>query len=126
MPARLFVVPRHSHRSRQARRPSTNGYREEHLPDATKSWGVKKAWRVWGLSDPSLPSGDLSVRTIRLSLDRAMNGEDNQAAGRRFQPRTGPDVSRSRETAVLAEAFRDLTDIIPGMMRSHAADRNPC
>jgi hypothetical protein len=29
-------------------------YHREHLPDAVKAFGVKKAWRFWSVSDPAL------------------------------------------------------------------------
>src|SRR6202171_4024172 len=29
-------------------------YHREHLPDAARAFGVKKAWRFWSVSEPSL------------------------------------------------------------------------
>ena len=29
-------------------------YRDEHLPDATKSFAAEKAWRCWSESDPAV------------------------------------------------------------------------
>ena len=53
MPAAYFVV--RATVTDPAKRPAFDAwYRSEHLPDATKSWGVTKAWRAWGISDPSL------------------------------------------------------------------------
>jgi len=46
MPAVFFVV-RATVTDPAKRATFDTWYRDEHLPDATKSWGVKKAWRVW-------------------------------------------------------------------------------
>ncbi len=78
-------------------------YHDEHLPDATKSWGVKKAWRVWGVSDPFLHQATYQFDD-QAALDRAMNGEDIKRLVADFN-RDWPEVSRSRETVVLAEEF---------------------
>jgi hypothetical protein len=78
-------------------------YRDEHLPDATGSWGVKKAWRCWGLSDPSLHQATYQFDD-EAALDRAMKGEDMKRLVADFN-RDWPDVSRTRELLVLAEAF---------------------
>ncbi len=78
-------------------------YQTEHLPDAVRSWGVKKAWRVWGLSDPSLHQATYQFDD-EASLDRAMKGEDMKRLVDDFN-RDWPDVRRIRETVVLAEAF---------------------
>jgi hypothetical protein len=77
--------------------------RDEHLPDAAKSWGVKKAWRAWGLSDPSLHQAIYQFDD-EAALDRAMNGEDIKRLVADFN-RDWPDVSRSRELLVLAQEF---------------------
>jgi hypothetical protein len=80
-------------------------YRDEHLPDATRSWGVKKAWRCWGLSDPSLHQATYQFDD-EAALDRAMNGDDIKRLVADFN-RDWPDISRSREILVLAETFGD-------------------
>ncbi len=102
MPAVFFVV-RATVTDPAKRAAFDRWYREEHLPDATRSWGVKKAWRVWGISDPSLHQATYQFAD-EASLERAMKGEDMKRLVADFN-RDWPDVSRTRETAVLAEEF---------------------
>jgi hypothetical protein len=78
-------------------------YQKEHLPDATKSFGVKKAWRHWSLTDPSLHQATYQF-TDEASLDRAVNGEDMKRLIADFN-RDWPDVTRTREILGLAEEF---------------------
>lgn len=78
-------------------------YQTEHLPDASKSFGVKKAWRFWSLTDPSLHQATYEF-SDQASLDRAMKGEDMKRLVADFN-RDWPDVTRTRETFVLAEEF---------------------
>ena len=78
-------------------------YRTEHLPDAAKSFGVKKAWRFWSLTDPAIHQATYQFAD-QASLDRAMKGEDMKRLVADFN-RDWPDVSRTRETFVLAEEF---------------------
>ena len=79
-------------------------YSREHLPDAVKSFGAEKAWRAWGVSDPSLHQATYQF-TDEAALDRAMNGADMKRLVADFN-RDWPDVTRTRETFVLAEEFR--------------------
>jgi hypothetical protein len=76
-------------------------YRTEHLPDASKSFGVKKAWRFWSLADPSLHQATYEF-SDEASLDRAMKGDELKRLVADFN-RDWPDVTRTRETFVLAE-----------------------
>ena len=102
MPAAFFVV--RATVTDPARRVAFDKwYQDEHLPDATISWGVKKAWRCWGLSDPSLHQATYQFED-EAALDRAMKGEDIKRLVADFN-RDWPDVSRTRELLVLAEAF---------------------
>ena len=78
-------------------------YRTEHLPDASKSFGVKKAWRSWSLADPSVHQATYEF-SDQASLERAMKGEDMKRLVADFN-RDWPDVTRTRETFVLAEEF---------------------
>jgi hypothetical protein len=78
-------------------------YRTEHLPDASKSFGAKKAWRFWSLTDPSLHQATYEF-SDEASLDRAMKGEELKRLIADFN-RDWPDVTRTRETFVLAEEF---------------------
>jgi len=78
-------------------------YANEHLPDAAKSWGVKKAWRFWSLTDPSLHQATYEF-SDEVALDRAMKGDERERLVADFN-RDWPDVTRTRETLVLAQEF---------------------
>ena len=62
-----------------------------------------KAWRFWSLTDPSLHQATYQFAD-EASLDRAMNGSDLKRLVADFN-RDWPDVTRTRETFVLAEEF---------------------
>ena len=78
-------------------------YQNEHLPDAAKSWGVKKAWRFWSLSDPAVHRATYQFDD-EASLERAMKGEDLKRLIADFN-RDWPDITRTRDTFVLAQEF---------------------
>jgi hypothetical protein len=78
-------------------------YENEHLPDAAKSWGVKKAWRFWSLADPAVHQATYQFDD-EASLDRAMKGEDLKRLIADFN-RDWPDIARTRDTLVLAQEF---------------------
>ena len=78
-------------------------YQNEHLPDAAKSWGVTKAWRFWSLSDPAVHQATYQFDDAA-SLERAMKGEDLKRLIADFN-RDWPDVTRTRDTFVLAQEF---------------------
>jgi hypothetical protein len=102
MPAAYFVV--RATVTDPAKRPAFDAwYRSEHLPDATKSWGVTKAWRAWGISDPSLHQATYQFEN-HAALTRAMEGADMKRLVADFN-RDWPDVSRTREMLLLAEEF---------------------
>ena len=102
MPAAYFVV--RATIADPARRKAFDAwYQDVHLPDATKSFGVKKAWRFWSLSDPAIHQATYQFDD-EASLDRAMKGEDLKRLVADFN-RDWPDVTRTRETFVLAEEF---------------------
>ncbi len=81
-------------------------YAAEHLPDAAKSFGIKKAWRCWSLSDPSLHEATYEFDD-EASLERAVNGAELKRLIVDFN-RDWPDVTRTRETFVLSEEFSSL------------------
>jgi hypothetical protein len=102
MPAAYFVV--RATVSDPARRAAFDQwYSKEHLPDAAKSFGVKKAWRFWSVSDPSLHQASYEF-VDKAALDRAMNGDDLKRLVADFN-RDWPDITRTRELLVLAEEF---------------------
>jgi hypothetical protein len=78
-------------------------YHREHLPDAVKAFGVKKAWRFWSVNDPSLHQATYEF-TDQAALDRAMGGDALKTLVAEFD-RCWPEVTRTREILVLAEEF---------------------
>jgi hypothetical protein len=78
-------------------------YRNEHLPDAAKAFGVSKAWRFWSASDPALHQAMYQFAD-QAALDRVMSGEALKTLVAEFD-RCWPDVKRTREILVLAEEF---------------------
>src|ERR1700680_648507 len=78
-------------------------YHREHLPDAAKAFGVKKAWRFWSVSEPSLHQASYEFAD-QAALDSAMSGAALKALVADFD-RAWPDVTRTREVLVLAEEF---------------------
>ena len=102
MPATFFVV--RATVSDPAKRAAFDSwYQNEHLPDAVRSWGVKKAWRFWSLTDPAVHQATYQFDD-EASLERAMKGEDLKRLIADFN-RDWPDVTRTRDTFVLAQEF---------------------
>ena len=78
-------------------------YKNEHLPDAAKSFGAEKAWRYWSLTDPALHHAMYQFAD-EAALDRATKGENISRLVADFN-RDWPEVTRTRELLVLAEEF---------------------
>jgi hypothetical protein len=102
MPAAFFVV-RATVPDPTKRAAFDRWYENEHLPDAARSWGVKKAWRFWSLSDPAVHQATYQFDD-EASLERAMKGEDLNRLVADFN-RDWPDVTRTRDTFVLVQEF---------------------
>jgi hypothetical protein len=102
MPAAFFVV-RATVPDPTKREAFDRWYQNEHLPDAAKSFGAKKAWRFWSLTDPSIHQATYEFAD-EASLDRAIKGEDQKRLVEDFN-RDWPEIKRTRETLVLAEEF---------------------
>src|SRR2546421_11918968 len=102
MPAAFFVV-RSTVADPAKRKAFDEWYRREHLPDAVKAFGVKKAWRFWSVSDPSSHQGTYEVAD-QAALDRATSGEALKPLVSEVD-RCWPEVTRTREIFVLAEEF---------------------
>ena len=102
MPAAFFVV-RATVADPAKRQAFGEWYSREHLPDAAKAFGVKKAWRFWSLTDASLHVAMYEFAD-QASLDRAMKGDDLKRLVADFN-RDWPDITRTREMLVLAEEF---------------------
>jgi hypothetical protein len=102
MPSAYFVV--RATVSDPAKRKAFDAwYSREHMPDAVKAFGVRKAWRFWSVSDPSLHQASYEFAD-QAALDRAMNGDALKALVAEFD-RCWPEVTRTREVFVLAEEF---------------------
>jgi hypothetical protein len=102
MPLAFFVV-RATVSDPAKRKAFDVWYSKEHLPDATTSFCVTKAWRCWSLDDPSVHEATYQFAD-EASLDRAVNGAAMKRLVADFN-RDWPDVTRTRETFVLAEEF---------------------
>ena len=102
MPAAFFVV-RATVSDTAKRAAFDEWYGREHLPDAVKAFGVRKAWRFWSVGDPSLHQA-MYVFADQAALDRAMSGEALKALVAEFD-RCWPEVTRTREVLALAEEF---------------------
>jgi hypothetical protein len=102
MPLAFFVV-RATVTDPAKRAAFDKWYHSEHLPDAAKAFGIDKAWRSWSVSDPSVHVASYQFAD-QAALDRAMSGDDMKRLVADFN-RDWPDVTRTRETFVLAEEF---------------------
>ena len=102
MPAAFFVV-RATVTDPAKRKAFDAWYEREHLPDAVRSFGARKAWRFWSLSDPAVHQATYQFDDAA-SLERAMKGEDLKRLIADFN-RDWPDVTRTRDTFVLAQEF---------------------
>jgi hypothetical protein len=78
-------------------------YQKEHLPDAVKAFGIKKARRFWSAGDPSLHLAMYEF-SDQAALERATGGDALKPLVAEFD-RCWPDVTRAREVLVLAEEF---------------------
>lgn len=101
--SKAYFVVRATVTDRAKRKAFDRWYATEHLPDATKSFGVKKAWRCWSLTDPSLHEATYEFDD-EASLERATSGGEMKRLIADFN-RDWPDVTRTRESFALAEEF---------------------
>jgi hypothetical protein len=102
MPAAFFVV-RATVTDAGKRAAFDTWYETEHLPDAVKAFGVARAWRFWSLEDRSL-----HVAMYEFADEAALNAMLKGDAIKRLVAdfnRDWPQVTRSRETLVQAQAF---------------------
>ena len=100
MPATFFVV-RATVSDPAKRTAFDEWYRREHLPDAVKAFGVKKAWRFWSVTDPALHQATYEFAD-QAALDRVISGDALKPLVAEFD-RCWPEVKRTREILVLAE-----------------------
>ena len=59
-------------------------YRNEHLPDAVKTFGAQKAWRFWSDTDPAVHQATYQFAD-RAALDHGTRGEVMRAPRRRLR-----------------------------------------
>jgi hypothetical protein len=102
MPAAFFVV-RATVSDPAKRKAFDDWYHREHLPDAVKAFGAKRAWRFWSVSDPSVHQASYEFAD-QAALDRGTSGDKLKVLVAEFD-RCWPDVTRTREIFVLAEEF---------------------
>lgn len=102
MPAAFFVV-RATVSDPTKRGAFDAWYHGEHLPDAAKAFGVKKARRFWSVSDPTLHVAMYEFAD-QAALDRALSSDALKTLVAEFD-RCWPEVARTRELLVLAEEF---------------------
>ena len=100
MPAAYFVV-RATVSDPAKRKAFDEWYHREHLPDAIKAFGVKKAWRFWSVSDPAVHQATYEFAD-QAALDRVISGDALKPPVAQFD-RRWPEVKRTREIFVLAE-----------------------
>ena len=102
MPQAYFVV-RATVTDPAKRKAFDAWYAKEHLPDAVKAFGAKKAWRFWSLSNPALHEAMYEFAD-QAALERGTSVEALKALVAEFD-RCWPEVTRTREILVLAEQF---------------------
>jgi hypothetical protein len=102
MPRHIFVV-RALVADESKRAAFDAWYAREHLPDAVKSFGVRKAWRYWSRTDLSVHSAMYQFDDLA-SLESAVGGTEMKRLVADFD-RDWPDVKRSREILTLAEEY---------------------
>ncbi|NPV19321.1 hypothetical protein [Bradyrhizobium aeschynomenes] len=76
-------------------------YRDVHMPDAVRSFGVRKAWRVWSLSDPAVHQAMYQFDDVA-AMERAVGGDEMKRLIVDFN-RDWPEVTRTRESFALAQ-----------------------
>jgi hypothetical protein len=102
MPQAYFIV-RATVTDFAKRKAFDTWYAKEHLPDAVKAFGVKKAWRFWSLSNPALHQASYEFAD-QAALERGTSADALKALVAEFD-RCWPEVTRTREIFVLAEEF---------------------
>src|ERR1043166_5699436 len=78
-------------------------YKNEHLPDAAKSFGAQKAWRFWSETDPAVHQATYQFAD-RAALDRGTGGPDMKRLVADFD-KAWPGIPRTREIMTLVEEW---------------------
>lgn len=71
-------------------------YQQEHLPDAMRAFGVRKAWRTWSRIDPSVHTAFYQFGSVA-AAETATTGEKLQPLIAEFDRRWGTQVTRARD-----------------------------
>src|SRR3954464_13678331 len=100
MPAALFIV-RASIADAAMRPAFDDWYRNEHLPDALKSFGAQRAWRCWSKTDASVHVATYQFADYA-ALDRGTRPEVMRRLVADFD-RDWPGIPRTREIMTLVE-----------------------
>lgn len=77
-------------------------YRDEHLPDAVKAFGVTTAWRGWSQQDPSVHCAHYRFGSLE-ALEAVMNGPVIRQLVAEFDRVWGTKVIRTREVLAIAD-----------------------
>ena len=102
MPTAYFIV--RATVTDPAKRAAFDGwYQREHVPDAAKAFGIRKARRFWSASDVSQHVAMYEFAD-QAALERGTSGDTMKPLVAEFD-RCWPGVTRTREVLVLAEDF---------------------
>jgi len=77
-------------------------YRDEHLPDAVKAFGVRTAWRGWSQQDPAVHCAHYRFDSLD-ALNAVMNGPIIRDLVAEFDRVWGTRVIRTREVLAVAD-----------------------
>ncbi len=77
-------------------------YREEHLPDAMKAFGVSSAWRGWSQQDPAVHCAHYRFESVE-RLQTMASGPEIAALIAEFDRWWLGKVIRTREILVVAD-----------------------
>lgn len=103
MPMPHFLTVRATVADASQRQAFDQWYAKEHLPDAAKTFGAENAWRLWSVTDPSQHLAAYQFPDLA-SLERATSGAEMKRLVADFD-RDWPGIPRTREIAVLAQAW---------------------
>jgi hypothetical protein len=79
-----------------------NWYREEHLPDAAKTFKAQTAWRAWSRTDPSLHYAFYQFADVA-AAEAVSTSPAIRTLVAEFDARWGTRVTRTREILEVAD-----------------------
>ena len=91
----VFFVVRATVADPAKRKAFDEWYHREHLPDAVKAFGAKKAWRFWSVSDPAVHQATYEFAD-QAALERATMASA-EAAGCRIRPQLARRQAHPRD-----------------------------